>query len=129
MCYTLFILLNTHIHIFRSGRGVISPDGQEFVCQNLTDGIQRYSLIKKTPLVSTGAKHNHLLLVSGHPKNMFYGLDFLDPRTLITGHNNGYIIVVHNMGRMDSAQRYDTQYIQLHKKSQGKRPSICLALL
>lgn len=120
------IELNTHIHMFRSGRGIISPDGQEFICQNLTDGIQRYSLIKRTSAVPTGAKHDHLLSLVGRPKNLFYGLDFLDRRTLLTGHNNGCVIVIRDTGRMDSSQRYDTQYIELHKKSKGKRRSYLL---
>lgn len=99
----------------RSGRGTVSPDFREFVCQNLTDGIQRYSLIRRSP----GVKHDHLLSV-GREKNNFYDLEFLDRRTLLTGHNNGYIIVVRDTGRMNSAQRYDTQHLQLNKSSDGK---------
>jgi len=106
-------------YIFISGRGVISPDGKEFVYQNLTDGIQRHSLIRRARSGPPGVKHDHLLSV-GLPKNMFYGLDFLDNRTLVTGHNNGYVIVVRDTGRIESSKRYDTQFIKLHKGTQGK---------
>jgi hypothetical protein len=109
------IMINSHADVLPSGRGTISPDYRQFVCQNLTDGIQRHSLIKRAP----GVKHDHLLSV-GNEKNLFYGLDFLDRRTLLTGHNNGYIIVVRDTGRMNSSQRYDTQYIQLNKGTDGK---------
>ena len=53
---------------------------------------------------------------------MFYGLDFLDQRTLVTGHNNGYIIIVRDTGRINTAQRYDTHHVKLHKSKEGEVP-------
>ncbi len=94
-CFILYIKL-TVAHYRGSARVSISPDRRHLICNNLANGVDRYSISDSNWLTTHSIND-----ISHHARavSRLYGVAFLDCRVVVCGNNGSKIILVYDTNR------------------------------
>jgi len=99
-----------------SGVSALSPNRQQLTTSTITsNNINRYSLAQMRYTDS----HEIHGTPRGNTVHRRFGVSYLNDTTVISGHNHGYIGIVHDTGR-DDPDQYRMLYFKLNHSGRGE---------